>query len=637
MSVQDISKTDFDWHVEQYRSDKECWEKEFLQTVKPELIRAFYRGKKQVLRDYFGSVSEDSTQNMALSLLFASENTFASMVLPQNPKPIVVALRDTPPERAALMSSLLRRNMEMNNAKEENREAIMNARFFGLGWKKVGYRVDYPPKEIVAQEPETITEKAMNLFKSVTGSSEAKPVPMESKATAELAYDEGVFNSSESPMNIYLDHKADLRNGNVISHVVPRTLYNLMVYGNYDEDGLKEAYDKMKRLKGTRFDSRSMDVVLVERHIKQKNGIWVLSWIEGHDRPLQYERCILNTAKKYKQNMFQFVPLSLTYEPGVRYPVSYMKVSSQVMDKIDKIVSLYLDIVSRARNMLIINKNDMEKGTIDAIEDNRIGLIALANKPINPGTYAHLTSPSVSNDLPNLINILQQALTQIVGIDQQMTSGTSENDTLGQDELARSGTKIREGGIKDAIREFVIRQFKIEGCLMQEYAEGELQGTVLPQDYQDQAMQMQNSQPQPYEFMTMQNPISAKANLGGEYDYDMNVEEAIRPDSRSIRDGLMQILEAGANPLIKSALLEGERPKRIRVDLVAEEIVKTYGQLGNPQRYIEELDSMQVAAIQAKEFLMSGKSGVGSQPKLSGNQSKGQPEVSASSSGQATP
>lgn len=624
MSIQDISKADFEYHQEGFRADKECWEREFRQQINPDLLRSFYRGKKEVVNKYNGN-SEDSTQNLALSLLFASENTFASMVLPQNPRPIIVPLRDTPPERAALMSAMLRKNMETNHAKRENREAIMNSRFFGLGWKKVGYRVDYAPKPQVASEPETMTDKVMSMFQNVTGGSEGMPV-MESGETAQLAYDEGVFNSSESPMNIYLDHEADLYNGRVINHVLPRSMYDLMVYGNYDEEGLKEAYEKMKRLRGSRFDSRSMKVTLIERHIKQKNGIWVLSWIEGHDKPLQYERCVLNTAPRYKQNMFQFVPISLTYEPGVRYPTSYMKVSSQVMDKIDKVISLYLDIVSRTRNFTAFNKEAFEKGTVDQLEQNQIGAILMAKKTLTEGDMKMYTSQGVSNDIPLLLKTLQGALTQLVGIDEQMIAGNSNNETLGQDELARAGTKTRESGIKDAIRDFVIDQMKIEACLMQEYAEGELQGTVMPQDYVDPNMALK-AQPQDFEFMTMANPIPAKANLQGYFDFDMNVEEAVRPDSRSLREGYLSLLDAASNPVLKNALMEGENPKRIRVDLIAEELIKTYSQLGNPQRFIEQLDSMQVAAIQAKEMLLGGgMKQMGSPPKR--ESVKGQEEVS---------
>lgn len=105
MSVQDLTRADFDFHVNGAREDKECWEREFLSTIKPELMRYFYRGKKEVVK-YFGTNSEDSTQNLALSLLFASENTFASMVLPQNPRPIVVPLNQTPPEPKRSSSAL---------------------------------------------------------------------------------------------------------------------------------------------------------------------------------------------------------------------------------------------------------------------------------------------------------------------------------------------------------------------------------------------------------------------------------------------------------------------------------------------------------------------------------------------------
>lgn len=624
MSVKDITQGDFKYFSERAQDMEVCWEKEFRRRMNPDLLRAMYQGRNKALNKLTENEYNSSTSNLTLSRVFSATNTIGAKLYPYNPQPIVTPKRGTTYEQAGLMSAALRNSMEVNKAKQENKTAGLNAWFFGLGWKKVNYRVEYPAKDILSQEPESMTDKIMNMFKGVTGGSE--PIPMESKETPDLAYDEGISNTSESPMNVMLDDKTDLQNGRLRLHRLPRTIYDLMMYGNYDEEGLKEAYEKLKRVKGTRFDSRSMDVVLKELHIKQKNGIYVLSWIDGFERPLQYERTVLSSTKSYKNNEFQLVPLCFTYEPGVRYPVSHMKVMCQVQEKIDKLASLFIDIVGRTRNMTILNRSDLDKGSIDAIEQNTIGSLILTNKPVNQGTFAQLTSAAVSNDIPTLLSICQQNLTEIAGADEQLVSGNSKNDTLGQDELARIGTKVRESGMQDSMRDFMIKQMHMEGCLLQEYSEGKLQLSIKPEDYANPQMQLE-SKPQDVEFMTERNPVALKSMLQGnypggsgvgEYDYDMNVEDAIRPDNEVLSRKYIELIREYSNPLIKEALLNSPKPKRVRVDLLIEEHLKCQQTLGVPQRFMEELDSMQVAAIRTQEMLLKGgapQKGQASQPK----------------------
>lgn len=624
MAVKDLNKLDFDYFVSYARDMETAHETEFVKAIDPDLMRAFYRGKNRALNRLTQNAYYGAESNLTLSRVFSATNTILPQLYFRNPQPIVVPKRETSYKQAALMASLIRYYMELNQAKLQNQQAVLNAWFFGLGWKKVGYRVEYPVKEIVAGEPETFTEKILNQFKSITGGSE-RVVPLESKETPDLAYDEGLFNSSESPLNVMLDHKSDLLNSRAILHRIPRTMYELMLYGNYDEEALKETYDKIKRVHGTRFDSRSMDVVLKELHVKQKNGIWILTWIDGQSKPLQYERSVLNSEQASKQNLLQFVPLYFSYEPGVRYPISHMKIATQIQDKIDKVAQLYLDIVSRTRNMIAIWKDGFEKGTIDAIEQNRIGTILLASKQLMPGSWANLNSPGVSNDLPNLLAILQQNLTEIMGTTEQAVAGSSENKTLGQDELATLGAKVRESGMQDSVRGCMIEQFKREGCLLHQYSEATIETTIEPKDFSSAEQQLQQKSVD-VEFMTMNHPYPANKFLRGNYpggngkgvyDYDMNVEDAVRPDNQVLEQRYEKLILTVSNPLITESLLNSPAPKRIRVDLLIEEYIKTFQTLGVPQRFLEEMDSVQIAAYRTQQLLMQGgmpQKGVTSQP-----------------------
>ena len=614
----DLSQADLKFYqsyADQMRSRHDI---EFMQRIDPDLIRCFYAGGK-VKDSRFSKMGYGLNENdhlLFLSMIFGSANTILPNLYHQNPKPIITALRGqspmpnvSPDESAALLSALIRLYMKKNNAKQENQEAVLNAYWFGLGWKKIGYTRQSLPQESIAQEPETQTPSKGFNFMNMIGMGQQQPKkqpdPLQSKDRMEYVDEEGLFNSSESPLNVMLDHKSDLRNCKAILHRVPRTLYELLNFPGYDPGIMSELEEKFRHVRGSRLDTREVDLELNELHIQQRNGIWILSWVDSFDKALQYEK------STWQGKGFQFVPLVFTNEPGVRYPISHMKIAIQVQDRIDKLASLFYENIARSRNMLFINKTHLEKGTIDAIEQNKIQGIALVNQ-LNAGTFQHAQSPSVTNDLPTLIQYCQQNLTEVMGSDSQMTTGKSKNKTLGQDELARVGTQIRESGMQERVKDFMIKQFEIEGGLLKEYSEAELQLEITGEDFADPIMAEQ-AQKQSVEFMSMQNPLAARRYIESvEFNFEMSVEDAIRPDREKIMNDIERAIAFTSTPVVENSI--NESGYMVATGKLGMEWLRQIESLGNPKKYLIPITSQQLAAIQTKKMLMGQGMQQGSPP-----------------------
>lgn len=596
MSLEQLSQLDFEYYKSYAQKMRTCHEKEFLEVIEPDLIRAFYRGKnkKQSKENLYAKNTNSREHFLTFSRIFQASNTILPNLYYQLPKIMGIAGRGADENSAALMTAVLNyyRKPAQNDAKRNNQESVMNAWFFGIGWKKLGYRTVFMPR---VQEPETelkgfagMVEKA----KSVLG---MKPDNTESKERPDIVDYEGLYNNAESPMNIMLDHKADLANKKCILNRLPRTLHDLMLYGDYDEGILQEIFDKNKYAKGSRLSTREVELNLNELHIIQRNGTWILTWVDEHHKPLKYE------LSNYQGKGFQFEPITFSNEPGIRYPISHMKVATQIQEHLDYLATLYIRIIDRMRNQIIMNEKALSPGTKQAVERNKTGGIIWVNQPVSAGLYAQLTSAQVPPDLTNLMSLLQQNVTEILGTDEQTVAGNSKNKTLGQDQIANVGTQIRESGMLDKVRDWEIRQAIKEGILLKQYSNGELHLQITQKDYAN-PISGKSQEEKWVEFMTQTNPLGLKHYLQGEFDYEMNIYDAIKPDKANARKQYMDMLTLGAQQAIREAMLEHN--KTIRIDQIADEIFKNFDGVASPDRFIEELDSRQVAAIQAKNVLM---------------------------------
>jgi hypothetical protein len=623
--LSDLTPGDFQFYKRYADDMKQCHEKEFVSTIKPDLLRAMYRGR--VKTDSYGTkynvIEDDERDLMAFSRLFQATNTILPNLYYQNPSPIIIPQRGSDNNSAALMSAILKHYMKLNRAKEQNQEAVLNAWFFGIGYKKLGYRTVFLPK---VDEPESqMDASVMDKLKSAASSIFGRPDNAESKERPELVDYETLFNDSENPMNVMLDHKADRMNGKARLHRLPRTLYDLQNYGDYEEN-LEEVESRLRDKFGSRFDSRETTLHLNELQIMQRNGIWILTWLDEYEKPLRYEK------STYQGKNFLWSDLVFTNEPGIRYPISHMKVASQVQSKLDKLANMYVELIGRSAHLIAVCEKNLAPGQADALEKNLLRGILKFKNPISQGDLMNFQSAQVPADMDRLMGMLQQNVTEIMGADEQSVAGSSGNKTLGQDELARMGSRIRESGMQDRVRDFMIDQFRKEGTLIKQYSNAELHLVITGHDYSD-AMSGERVEDKWVDFMTETNPLGAKHSLQGEFDYEVNVEDAVKPNKQALQQQYEKLMTVIAQPGINEALLQDN--SRPRVGLVYKRWLETFDGIGNPDMYIEKLDSMQVAAIQAQKMLMSGAMGTGasSASKPKGDPSPAKPTAPISDNG----
>ena len=611
-----------DWdYLRSYSNDmRKCHEREFVKYINPSLMRAMYRGRTKY-ENFETETYGDSDANehvTALVTLFQATNTLLPNRYFQNPSPIVKAGRGSNPDDAALLTSALKKYMKLNSAKRQNQEAVLNDHFFGFGVKKMGWRAVYSTpqdtQEGLPEEPRHEQQAGPGIIDTIKGflggGQVRKPDNLESKESPDLADFETMFNDSESPMNIAFDHKTDMLNMGAILHSLPRCLYDLENSANkYDTEVLKELFEALRNKYGSKFDSRNTELHLRELHMKSRDGIYITTWVDEWDNPISHFKSDAKVCAKDKKFLFEI--LSTTFEPGVRYPTSYMKVASQVQKKADDLLSLYVEIVARSMNLVVVNEKALANGQLGNLEKNLVRGLIKTKGPINPQDLAHFSSGTANSDLPNLIGLLQKKIAEVLGADEQLVFGNSDNDTLGQDELARSGTKVREAGARDRVRDWMIEQAKKETSLLRQYSNSELHLQIEPSDYSDQNARM-TAKPRQVSFMTQDNPLGLKSYIPGEFEHDFNMDEAVRPDKASQRKAFMELLEISSNPQIEDSCIQ--QGFRFRKDKIAIGLAGTMDNVINPEEYIERLDPMQAAAIQAQRVMMASPQAMRPQP-----------------------
>lgn len=595
MSLQDLTKGDLQYYRAYAGKMLSYHESHFMREIDPDLLRAFYRGyKTKEYREFLNDPLKRRNNTIALTRIFTATNTIEPNLYYQNPKIFAVPTRGTDPRRAALMTAVQNYYMRATKQKQENQTAIMNAYFFGIGWKKIGYHTAFPAPEDAMDQPEEQIDgdELMQIEKRIANPSDN----LEARDIPQLPMTETLFNTSESPANVILDHKGTWRSFNVINHRLKRTLYDLKHFGNYNPDALQEVSSKMRYQGGSRFDDRDIEVTLNEMMIRQRNGIWILTFLDEAELPLKYERSL-------SKSDFPWKPIVLTNEPDVCYPISHMRVGGSIQEWVDRIATLQLEIIGKMRNQIAVWEDALSNGQDQALQANKIGGIIKFKKPVNAQAFAQLATNPVTFDLFNMLGITQQNLTEVMGADAQRIAGKSDNKTLGQDELASMGTQIRESGMLDKVREWIISQKEFEGEILQQYGTAEMYLTIAPEDFRKkQEADAIGGQPINMEFMTQAHPVPIRDYLRGHYDYELNIYEAVKPDKKVLAREYDEAMMVYSNPVISNAMLQMN--KRVRIDIIAEKRGKMFEYV-NADEFIETLDPMQTAQIQAMNVLQA--------------------------------
>ena len=588
--LEDLDQNSFEY-FKRYNSQMiSTHESEFMACINPDLMRAHYRTfKEKNYKDQLSNWEDEEFKEHVLILtrIFGTVNTVLPNLYYQNPRILAIPELESTPESAAILTSAMNYYMRVLKQKEENQNCVMNSVFFGIAWKKIGYQTMSIPMD---ETPETaMTPEELLRDKSEPGQAIDN---LESGGNFQYVRKETLFNRSESPLNVLIDHNGTWRDFKVITHRVKRSLHDLSMFAGYDKTIVEEIRQKYRYNKGSRFDDRDIILDLNEMTIEQRNGMWVMCYVDQHEKPLRYDKALV-------QDEFPWKPLVLTNEPDVRYPISHLRVASNGQLWVDNLATLIIDIISRQRNQLIINEKALMPGQLQAIQKNKTQGIIRANQPVNAGVFANLASTPLGSDVLSVLAILQQNVTEVIGSDAQTVSGKSINETLGQDKIALMGTQMREAGSLDRVRDWLIDQKQLEGKILQKFSAGEMKLRVEPSDF-DNPEAANITAPKVYEFMTPNNPMPLSNTIKGSFNYNINIYEAIKLDKTVMAKEMDTMIAIAATTDMDEVMMA--RGMRLRIDKLWEQRVKMFEYL-DIDNFVEKLTPQQVATARVAKIL----------------------------------
>jgi len=589
-------------------------EKEFMMEMDPGILRAVYRGRKSDRNRFFQNVQSQfgmhgfnsgahRQDSVTISRIFTATNTLQSNLYWQNPRKIAVANQGSDPRSAVLMSAVQNHYMNLsdehgNTQKQENQEAIMNAWFFGTGWKKLGYQV---VTETKSKQPEDKNDGTIQPSPgSILG---IPPDQVEQSGLPEPVRYERLVNQSVSPMDVFLDHKGDCRNFRVITHRMERTLHDILDFPAYDKGVLQSMKEKFEVDKGSRFDTREVELTIYEMMIQNRNGVWILTYAEEFNEPLRYDKAVT-------QGRIPWSPIIFTNEPGVRYPISHLRVASGIQAWIDRIANLSLEIVGKQRTQHIVNHQALEKGEFENFKKNLVGGVIKAARTLASGDVVELSSKGLNNDFFNFMKVFVDNETEILGVDQQRITGKSSNRTLGQDQLAAIGTQIREGGMLDKVRDWVLHQSKLEAEILKQYSNAPLHLLINKKDFAD-PQTGQLIEEKWVEFGTPNQPFPLRQFIQGEFDFRINIHEAVKPNRKEIQREAMEAMQVLSNPILRQAAIQDGVLGRMGPLL---EMWARSFEIIDSEQFIERLDTQQQSALMALQAVQQAGGVVPEQP-----------------------
>lgn len=569
MSIKDLSEQDFSWLKKKASNMRQMHEDRFMREIQPELMGALYRGYKsteyKMLTDR-KDLEQLKRHVLTYSRIFTACNTIIPNLQYQMPRVLAIPEHGTDPESAATMTAYLNNFHRVSKQKKENQQAVINSFFLGISWKKIGFNHG---------QPDQVTGSRLQNY--------IKP---------------GLFNTFESPVNVYLDDKGTYNSFKAIVHSVPRSLEDLYTF-NYDAeviDRIKEEYEKKN---GSKYDARDVKFDLNEMIIEGKDGCYMMVYVEQHSKePLYFDKmdieCVGDVWK----------PLVFTNEPDSMYPTSHLGVASRVQTWIDEVASKYIEMIGRSRRGHIINQNLLAPGqTKEGFLKNLIGGVLWTSRPATSGDVQEVVSSPIQADYGAVLAMLQQNVGEILGSDAQQISGDSNNKTLGQDKIAAIGTQLRESGILDKVGDWINDQCYTEGNLAQKYDSSSFKLFVEPTDFQDQEV-AQGMNPTQLEFGTPNQPLPMNYMMQDcKFKYQINVYEAVKPDKKALAAEYDQFMLQYSNPMVQGALMKNDVLPRL--DLVAEERAGLFEYMDG-KRFLQKLTSMQKTSLQMQQIMMNG-------------------------------
>lgn len=535
--LKDLSQGDVDYLKKHLTEARSFQEKEFKAKIDVELYKSYYCGDDYKKDNAIDQIYEED-EYINLNKIYPANNRVVPTLYYQNPKITFTARKNSTDFSAKILTAAVNYSYREMKIKKENQMAILDAWYAGFGCTKIGYQASFAYKQA---KPKGMLGK---LKDAVMGQQPDK----EERIIDYIEY-EGPFVNRINPVNVFRDPKQPSGKDRLLWIRYPKTLEDIITSDVYEYDN-----NFITRFRGK--DSREVELEIYEGWLLTRKGLFIIALCEGYRDPIRYEQ------SSWKGDNLPFSFISFAEINDMHYPVSPMKVTSKQQRHVNYLTTLQFNVINKFRNQTGINENALSEEGKLAIKTNAIGGIVGFKTPVN-GNIAPLVSAPIPADLFNVGQLMTENLQECLQV-AGLRSGNSQNEpTLGQDQLKDFGNSLGTSGMQDKVREFVIDQATKLSQMIKQYATAPSLVPIVGMDLTDPQTGKLITQ-QWLEFGTAENPITLKQTVAGDYDCEVDIKSAQKPDDAA---KLKLYNEMSANILQNPLIPQGLSEQHKKIDM----------------------------------------------------------------------
>jgi len=503
MSIKDASRGEIDYLKRHLSDARSFQEKEFLNKIDIDLYKAYYEGTDYKKEAVSQIVSEDSY--MSLNKIYPATNRVIPTLYWQNPKIQFTPKKGTTDFSAKISTSVINYDYKEMRIKQENQQIILDAWYGGFGACKIGYQTAFAYKQ-AQNSPKQGLRGAIG---SMLG------VPDKEEKIIDYIEYEGPFVRRIKPTDIFRDPKQPAGKDRIIWIHYKRSLDDITNSDMYEYDSSFITRYKVK-------DPREVELDIYEGWVRTQKGLYIVTLCEGHLTPIRYE------LSSWKGDGFPICFLTFADINDEYYPVSSMKIASKQQRQINYLTTLQYNVVNKFRNQTGINVTALTEEGKRAVDSNDIGGIVKFKVPVN-GNISPIVSAPIPADLFNLQKIMQDSLQECLTVS-GLRMGSSEGEqTLGQDQIKDFGNQLGLSGMQAKVKDFVMDQATKLIQMRKQFSTAPSLVPIVGMDLRN-PVTGQLITDEWLEFGTANNPVTLKQTIAGDYDVDVDIKSAQKPD-----------------------------------------------------------------------------------------------------------
>lgn len=576
-----LTKHDFDYMTGWIKESEQEHQRKMVHKNMPNQVIAAYEGVLEKARDTaspdldFDLINEgNDIQDLYENYLFIAVNTIWPSLFFQAPKPLIRADEGGEDYSAAIIQSMVRHYFP-DQAKKENQMCILDAFMpYGYAVMKVGY--NSRRGKLPSQKP--------NLFTGTTKGDETKE-GME--ASIDFLRYEKAYRERVSPMDAFLDHTKPWGKDQKITFRYKRTLQELMDSNLY---ALSSNFITHFKARGEG-DERKVNLKLYEHWYMKDKFAWKFVYVEDWPEELIHGRSVYTELPR---SLLRF-----NNTPDRLYCISHGNLMFKAQKELNYLNELWKRHIDGTRRQTFVDETALAEGGRATLEDNAIDGIVFTNRPVTQGVAAPIGNPPMSPDIFGNIENVRAYLNLLAST----TGGKGgEPDTkLAITERSKAlGDILRSAGLSDSIRDFVNDQNRKIVSHVVNFGNPLLTLTITKKNIIDpntgQVITGQKIRFGGENGLELKSEI--KGNVETDYQYDVDIASAARPDFAVIRKQLMDAISLSINlePLMR------QQGKTLDISSMIEEVFNTFDTIPNPSKFIREMteDEKKQAQLQAQ-------------------------------------